>query len=86
MTRDLHGMSFLHPSQSDALFEDLNVGFGRGRSGIVGPNGRGQTTLLLIAAGKLSPTRSEEAARLRLWRPGGYHPQRFQYVFALART
>jgi len=39
-----------------ALFENLNLSFGRERTGLVGRNGAGKTTLLEIAAGLCPPS------------------------------
>lgn len=38
-----------------SLFSDLNLTFGRGRSGLVGRNGVGKSTLLKLIAGTLQP-------------------------------
>jgi ATPase subunit of ABC transporter with duplicated ATPase domains len=39
-----------------ALFHDLNLSFGRERTGLVGPNGSGKSTLVRLLAGELRPS------------------------------
>ncbi|MCZ9339143.1 ATP-binding cassette domain-containing protein, partial [Streptomyces sp. TRM76130] len=38
------------------VFQDLDVAFGPGRTGLVGVNGAGKSTLLRLVAGRLTPT------------------------------
>ncbi|MBM7070018.1 ABC-F family ATP-binding cassette domain-containing protein [Actibacterium sp. 188UL27-1] len=44
-----------HTPTNDAVFTDLNLTFGQGRTGLIGRNGTGKTTLLRLIAGELSP-------------------------------
>src|SRR5690606_9283800 len=39
-----------------SLLSDISLGFGRERTGIVGPNGSGKTTLLRLLTGELQPS------------------------------
>ena len=41
----------------EVLFQNLNVSFGKGRYGLVGPNGVGKSTLFKLLTGELTPTR-----------------------------
>ncbi|MEE6280129.1 ABC-F family ATP-binding cassette domain-containing protein [Georgenia sp. MJ170] len=51
----LHDLSFSWPDGSAAL-EHVSGTFGRGRTGLVGANGTGKSTLLRLVAGRLEPT------------------------------
>ncbi len=48
-------MSFMYDSSTQYLFENINVTFAPGWTGVIGPNGSGKTTLLKLAAGLLEP-------------------------------
>ncbi|MFJ9047471.1 ABC-F family ATP-binding cassette domain-containing protein [Streptomyces sp. NPDC102347] len=48
-------LSFTWPDGT-VVFEDLDVAFGAGRTGLVGVNGSGKSTLLKLIAGELAPT------------------------------
>jgi ATPase subunit of ABC transporter with duplicated ATPase domains len=48
------------------LFEDLTLAFGRERTGLVGRNGVGKTTLLRLLAGELEPTSGGVSRRGRI--------------------
>ena len=49
-------LSWQTPS-NHTLFDDLNLTLGPGRTGLVGRNGTGKSTLLRLIAGELSPSR-----------------------------
>ncbi|MGR3502170.1 ABC-F family ATP-binding cassette domain-containing protein [Pseudaestuariivita sp.] len=49
------GLSW-HTPDAHPLFNDLNLSFGAGRTGLVGRNGAGKSTLLRLIAGELAPT------------------------------
>ncbi|MFG2894054.1 ABC-F family ATP-binding cassette domain-containing protein [Streptomyces sp. NPDC048248] len=49
-------LSFQWPDGT-AVFDGLSLGIGRGRTGLVGANGTGKSTLLRLLAGRLSPSR-----------------------------
>ncbi|MEV5987050.1 ABC-F family ATP-binding cassette domain-containing protein [Streptomyces sp. NPDC052051] len=48
-------LSFSWPDGT-AVFDDLQVGFASGRTGLVGVNGSGKSTLLKLLAGELAPS------------------------------
>ena len=48
-------VSFSWPDGSPVL-DHLTVAFGRGRTGLLGANGTGKSTLLKLIAGELAPT------------------------------
>jgi len=56
------------------LFQDFTAGFGRERTGLVGPNGVGKSTLARILAGELEPTAGTVVRRCTV----GYLPQDFE--------
>ncbi|MGW6211445.1 ABC-F family ATP-binding cassette domain-containing protein [Streptomyces sp. NPDC055109] len=47
-------LSFAWPDGTD-VFDDLQIAFGPGRTGLVGVNGSGKSTLLKLIAGELAP-------------------------------
>ncbi|WP_299208316.1 ABC-F family ATP-binding cassette domain-containing protein [uncultured Tateyamaria sp.] len=51
----LAGLSW-HTPNNTPLFTDLNLTFGLGRTGLVGRNGTGKTTLLRLIAGEITPS------------------------------
>ncbi|MER7640342.1 ABC-F family ATP-binding cassette domain-containing protein [Streptomyces sp. NPDC126522] len=63
-------LSFAWPDGT-SVFEDLDVAFGPGRTGLVGVNGSGKSTLLKLIAGQLTPA----DGTLRIAGEVGYLPQ-----------
>ncbi|MBX3483969.1 ABC-F family ATP-binding cassette domain-containing protein [Phenylobacterium sp.] len=61
----LDGLSYATPD-GQSLFRSLTLAFGAERTGLVGRNGVGKSTLLRIVAGELSPTAGAVAVRGRL--------------------
>ena len=51
----LHDLTFAWPDGSPAI-DHVSGAFGRGRTGLVGLNGVGKSTLLRLIAGDLTPT------------------------------
>lgn len=51
----IHNLNYLYDSQSELLFQGLNLHFSVGWTGIVGKNGSGKSTLAKIIAGLLVP-------------------------------
>ena len=58
-------------SDGTPVFEDLDVAFGPGRTGLVGVNGSGKSTLLKLIAGELTPA----DGTVRVAGEVGYLPQ-----------
>lgn len=63
-------LSFAWPDGSP-LFDDLQIAFGPGRSGLVGVNGSGKSTLLKLISGELTPA----DGTVRVTGEVGYLPQ-----------
>lgn len=72
------GLTF-HWPDGTAVFDDLSVGFGRGRTGLVGANGTGKSTLLRLLAGRLRPSQGSVTVHGTL----GYLPQNITLDTAL---
>lgn len=51
----IHNLSYRYPSQSEPIFESLNLHFSKGWTGIVGKNGSGKSTLAKIITRDLLP-------------------------------
>ena len=51
----ISNLYFRYQSSLKYLFEDINITFSPGWTGIIGPNGSGKTTLLKLATGFLKP-------------------------------
>jgi ATPase subunit of ABC transporter with duplicated ATPase domains len=64
------GLSFRWPDGTD-VFDGLSLGIGRGRTGLVGANGTGKSTLLRLLAGQLRPAEGSVSVGGRL----AYLPQ-----------
>ncbi|ULR54759.1 ABC-F family ATP-binding cassette domain-containing protein [Streptomyces deccanensis] len=63
-------LSFAWPDGTP-VFEDLQIAFGPGRTGLVGVNGSGKSTLLKLVAGELTPSEGT----VRVAGEVGYLPQ-----------
>jgi ATPase subunit of ABC transporter with duplicated ATPase domains len=61
----LDGLSYRTPD-GRSLFDDLTLAFGAERSGLVGCNGVGKTTLLRLMLGELTPSQGSVAVRGRV--------------------
>jgi len=54
---EVHGLSYHYDSQSAAIFSDLDISISPGESiAIIGPSGRGKTTLMKVLCGLFTPT------------------------------
>ncbi|WDP91972.1 MAG: ABC-F family ATP-binding cassette domain-containing protein [Desulfobacter sp.] len=51
--------SFSYDSQSEYLFNQINIEIPKGWCGVIGENGSGKTTFLKLAVGELSPTQGK---------------------------
>jgi ATPase subunit of ABC transporter with duplicated ATPase domains len=61
----LDGLSYRTP-EGDALFENLTLAFGAERTGLVGRNGVGKTTLMRLMLGELAPSAGSVTTRGRI--------------------
>ncbi|HET6972183.1 MAG TPA: ATP-binding cassette domain-containing protein, partial [Phenylobacterium sp.] len=61
----LDGLGYASPD-GESLFDNLTLTFGAERTGLVGRNGVGKTTLLRLILGELAPAAGRVAARGRL--------------------
>lgn len=64
------------------LLQDLTLGFGRERTGLVGPNGIGKTSLARILAGELTPATGRVVRSGRV----GYLPQQRKPITSVRAT
>ena len=82
-TFSVAGLSW-HTPDGDPLFTNLTLSFGRQRTGLVGRNGTGKTTLMRLLAGALTPRLARVAiAKLRA-APPRYSKGAILCAFALA--
>lgn len=65
-------LSFAYPG-ADTVLDSLTAVFSGGRTGLIGANGVGKSTLLRLIAGELSPTRGSITIQANA--PVGYLPQ-----------
>uniref|UniRef100_A0A8D0LAP8 ATP binding cassette subfamily F member 1 n=1 Tax=Sphenodon punctatus TaxID=8508 RepID=A0A8D0LAP8_SPHPU len=73
----LHGVDFTYEGQK-ALFKNLDFGIDmESRICIVGPNGVGKSTLLLLLTGKLTPVRDPSPPTCRLHPKVGFFNQQY---------
>jgi ATP-binding cassette subfamily F protein 3 len=71
---EAHDLSYAWSSEQGDLFKELSLVVGKGdRVGVIGPNGRGKTTLLRVLAGELDPTSGEVKGHQHL--AAGYYGQ-----------
>ena len=70
----ISGLSFAWPDDTP-LFTELSMHVGAGRTGLVGANGTGKSTLLRLIAGELIPTGGAVTVVGR----AGYLPQTLPY-------
>ncbi|SIQ39468.1 iron complex transport system ATP-binding protein [Alkalispirochaeta americana] len=54
-----HGVSFSYAPDQEMVFTDLSLAMPRGLTFLVGPNGIGKTTLMLLGAARLFPCQGE---------------------------
>ncbi|MHC4203899.1 MAG: ATP-binding cassette domain-containing protein [Planctomycetota bacterium] len=65
-------VTFIYPSASEPLFQNVSLHLACGWSGVVGPNGAGKTTVLKLATGLLEPN----VGSITACRNSVYCPQR----------
>ncbi|CAG35485.1 energy-coupling factor ABC transporter ATP-binding protein [Desulfotalea psychrophila] len=52
----LENICYQYPAATEPAIRDINLSLGQGRTGIIGPNGGGKTTLFHLIVGLLKPT------------------------------
>jgi iron complex transport system ATP-binding protein len=76
----LQKVSFYYPESAELVFRDLSIDLPRGITTLVGQNGTGKSTLLLLAAGVLLPVEGTVALRGIDTRDLREEQERQQYV------
>lgn len=73
---NFHHVTFKYGSSPEPLFKDISLHFSSSWSGVIGANGTGKTTLLMLATGLLKP----DEGYIDLFQNNLYCPQRTDYI------